>query len=824
MLKDGSVTAVRKAVAAQLNDELAARESGRAERYVSTVRPVMVTLRYVHQIDKDDDDDRVPTSEEGGEAMGGIRVTEEGATVRMETRETDGTTEAEPSPLKLGMELTDEAMVKLGNVAAVRMAVKRSRRAAKQLRVQQAHEKTKDKHGDDEVARVVAELERGQLLRRQLQADEARKALEVRRQHRAADSEVRADERARVNLVRHDSTTVDGETDGDGKANVEASDGLTTAAMIVDVAQQQVKIDSGARYSVAGTDWMARGERKRVDAPVAYVEGIGGFLLDVLGFLVGVDFLGGRQATMDFDRGEVRYAERGHDVIIPFRTTEEKDDSAVAAVRLVSATNLQKSAVQTVEVAVAASDSEEGALLPTVNSGVVLLASAVTKVEKGKILIPAINAYGGRIKLPSRKELGVWIPINQDIELLTMHGELQPERVQAWLDELGDTNMPLDDEHDADIGAKVPDARALILRLLRAYRDLANAQDECPPTTTLNVEHHIDTGDAAPIMMRRRRQAQTEDVIVDSNVDAMLSAGVIEHGEGAWGFPVVLVHKKDGSVRFCAGYRALNSVIRRDVYPLPRIDETLESLGGARLFTTLDLRSGYWRIRVAEEDRDQTAFMTKRGLYRFRRVPFGLTKAPATFQRLMNGVLRGLTWMTCLVYLDGIIIFTKGVIEQHVIELADVLERLRTAGLSLKLKKCTFATTSMEYLGHYLSDKSVQPAERLVRYVREFPRPADATEVKRFVHLAGYYRKFIAAFGSIVEPMTRLLKKDVQWEWSGAQEFAFERVKMLLTTRPLLLYPNFELPFRLVTDASIVGWASASCRITEGMAADRVRQ
>ncbi|GMF43591.1 unnamed protein product [Phytophthora fragariaefolia] len=277
--------------------------------------------------------------------------------------------------------------------------------------------------------------------------------------------------------------------------------------------------------------------------------------------------------------------------------------------------------------------------------------------------------------------------------------------------------------------------------------------------------------------MRRRRQAQTEDAIVDSNVDAMLSAGVIEHGEGAWGFPVVLVRKKDGSVRFCVDYRSLNSVTRRDVYPLPRIDETLESLGGARLFTTLDLRSGYWQIRVAEEDRDKTAFMIKRGLYRFRRMPFGLTNAPATLQPLMNGVLRGLTWMTCLVYLDDIIIFTKGGIEQHVIELAGVLERLRTAGLSLKLKKCTFATTSMEYLGHHLSNKGVQPAER----------------------------KFIAVFGSIVEPMTRLLKKDVQWGWSEAQEFAFERVKMLLTTRPLLLYPNFELPFRLVTDASKVG-------------------
>ncbi|GMF31046.1 unnamed protein product [Phytophthora fragariaefolia] len=163
-------------------------------------------------------------------------------------------------------------------------------------------------------------------------------------------------------------------------------------------------------------------------------------------------------------------------------------------------------------------------------------------------------------------------------------------------------------------------------------------------------------------------------------------------------------------------------------------------------------------------------------------MPFGLTNAPATFQRLMNRVLRGLTWMSGLVYLDDIIIFTKGGIERHVIELGGMLGRLRAAGLSLKLKECTVATASMEYLGHYLSDRGVPPAKRLVHSVQEFPRPVDATKVKRFVHLAGYYRKFIAAFGTIVEPLTWLLKKDTDWEWSELQEFAFERVKMLLTT------------------------------------------
>ncbi|KAE8974448.1 hypothetical protein PR001_g25988 [Phytophthora rubi] len=208
---------------------------------------------------------------------------------------------------------------------------------------------------------------------------------------------------------------------------------------------------------------------------------------------------------------------------------------------------------------------------------------------------------------------------------------------------------------------------------------------------------------------------------------------------------------------------------------------------------------------VAPEDRDKTAFVTKKGLYRFVRMPFALTNAPSTFQRMMNQVLRGLTWSTCLVYLDDIVVFTKGGIERHVMELASVLERLAAAGLTLKLRKCRFAMESMEYLGHELSRDGVRPVQRLLTAVQQFPRPSDAVGAKRFVHLAGYYRRFVAGFGSMMSPITKLLRKRVEWEWTTAQEEAFEMVKEALTNKPLLLYPNFALPFRVATDASTIG-------------------
>eukprot|EP00644_Phytophthora_capsici_P007163 jgi/Phyca11/112447/e_gw1.22.80.1 len=158
----------------------------------------------------------------------------------------------------------------------------------------------------------------------------------------------------------------------------------------------------------------------------------------------------------------------------------------------------------------------------------------------------------------------------------------------------------------------------------------------------------------------------------------------------------------------------------------------------------------------------------------------------------MNSVLRGLTW---LVYLDDIVIFTRGGIERRVREVATVLERLKVAGLTLKLKKCRFAAKSMEYLGYELSNEGVRPLQRLVTAVKEFPTPRDTVEVKRFVHLAGYYRRFVQGFGSMMAPLTKLLRKKVAWEWTAEQELAFNEVKTILTRKPLLLYPDFRLPF-----------------------------
>ena len=187
----------------------------------------------------------------------------------------------------------------------------------------------------------------------------------------------------------------------------------------------------------------------------------------------------------------------------------------------------------------------------------------------------------------------------------------------------------------------------------------------------------------------------------------MLGREIIEPSKSAWSSPVVLVKKKDGSTRFCVDFRKLNGVTRKDAQPLPRIDDTLDTLGQACLFSTLDLASGYWQVQVDPKDQEKTAFVTPFGLYQFRVMPFGLSNAPATFQRLMEHVLSGLHWSICLVYLDDIIVFGKSV-EEHLDQLREVLNRLQNAGLKIKPSKCHLMQTRVRYLGHIVSSKGIE--------------------------------------------------------------------------------------------------------------------
>lgn len=345
--------------------------------------------------------------------------------------------------------------------------------------------------------------------------------------------------------------------------------------------------------------------------------------------------------------------------------------------------------------------------------------------------------------------------------------------------------------------------RVAIETVITEFKDLFNPCGKLPATHI--TQHRIPTGNNDPVYKKPYRVPRHLQPIMEEFIEQQLRDGIIEESNSPWGAPVIIIPKKsiDGTkqYRFCCDYRHLNSKTTTDVYPLPNITETLDHLGESKYFSTIDLRSGYHQLEVAIEDRPKTAFNVPTGHYQYRRMPFGLKNAPATFQRLMDGVLRGLKPKQCMVYLDDVIIFST-TIEQHAQRLREVFSRLRNARLTVNIEKCNFAVKKVTYLGHVITEHGVHTDPRLIDAVKTFAKPNSVKELQSFLGLANYYRKFIQNFASIAQPLTQLLKKGVKFCWTPECDTAFNTLKKKLTESPVLIFPNYSKEFILSCDAS----------------------
>ena len=345
--------------------------------------------------------------------------------------------------------------------------------------------------------------------------------------------------------------------------------------------------------------------------------------------------------------------------------------------------------------------------------------------------------------------------------------------------------------------------RERIARFLQAYEGIYSKGTFDMGRTGL-VEHSVDTGGHRPIRQALRRHPRAHLDEIDRQVDGLLHNGLIEPAASPWASNVVLVKKKDGSFRLCVDYRRLNSITYKDSYPLPHIDTCLSSMNGAVWFSTLDLRSGYHNIPIKQADQDKTAFITRRGCFRYKVMPFGLTCAPSVFQRLMDLVLCGLTYEICLVYSDDIIVFSRD-FDSHMERLKVIFGRLKAANLKLHMKKCCLFQQRVDFLGHVLTREGIEVQPQKVEAVQNWPAPRSLTELRSFLGLCSYYRRFIDGFADIAAPLHALTRKNAQFQWTSEQDEAFARLKERLITAPVLGMPRDEGTYYLDTDASDVG-------------------
>lgn len=329
----------------------------------------------------------------------------------------------------------------------------------------------------------------------------------------------------------------------------------------------------------------------------------------------------------------------------------------------------------------------------------------------------------------------------------------------------------------------------------------------CDLSFTSEVKHFIRTTDENPVYQRNYRYPPHLKEIINEEVEKLLSQGIITHSESPYCNPVWIVPKKlDASGqkkwRLVIDFRQLNQKTIGDKYPLPRIEEILDNLGRCQYFSTLDLAQGFHQIEMDPKSVEKTAFSVDNRHLMFKRLPFGLKNAPGTFQRVMDNVLRPFLYRFCFVYIDDIIIYSKSM-EEHVQHLNQVLQRLREVNLKIQLDKTELFRKEVAFLGHVVSQRGIEPNPEKIKAVKEYPIPTTSKEIKQFLGLAGFYRKFIKDFAKIAFPMTRCLKKGTKIDIQNTEyKNAFETLKTVLINAPVLTYPNFEEPFTLTTDGS----------------------
>ncbi|MEW8548166.1 MAG: pol polyprotein, partial [Candidatus Thiodiazotropha sp.] len=423
--------------------------------------------------------------------------------------------------------------------------------------------------------------------------------------------------------------------------------------------------------------------------------------------------------------------------------------------------------------------------------------------NSGESVISVLNVTDKPIKLKSGDILGHVCPVTENnLETYETPASTQvPEHLQPLIEEVSPELSP---EEKREFGA-----------LISEFQDIFMGPDKKLGQTDLAF-HKIEVGQSRPIKIPPRKCPIVQREVIEEELDKMLEQKVIEPSDSPWSAPICLVKKADGTYRFAIDFRGLNSVTEKDAYPLPNIRQIFDTLSGSKWYNTIDLASGYWQIPLHPDSVKLTAFATPtRGLFHFLVMPFGLSNAGATFERLMERVLGNLQWVKCICYLDDVIIFGSD-FKTTLENLRAVFSRLRAAKLKLKPSKCKFFQRRVAFLGHVATESGTECDPEKTAAIQNWPRPTNVKEVRSFLGLVNFYRSYIPQCASMAYPMNHLTRKHVKFKWDEKCEESFNALKRCLVTPPILAYPTRTGKFLLQTDASGQGIGSILSQEQDG--------
>ena len=356
-----------------------------------------------------------------------------------------------------------------------------------------------------------------------------------------------------------------------------------------------------------------------------------------------------------------------------------------------------------------------------------------------------------------------------------------------------------------DLGTKLSHLplvqRKELAEVITQYREVF---PDVPSKTNL-IEHDVDVGDSAPIKQHPYRVSPMKKELLDKEVQYMLKNDIIEESQSNWSSPCILVPKHDGGFRFCTDFRKVNDKTKSDSFPIPRIADCIDQIGNAKFVSTFDMLKGYWQVPLTQRAREISAFVTPSGLYQYKVMPFGMKNAPATFQRMVNKLVRDIDG--CEGYIDDVVIFSDNW-SDHIRQIKRFFQIMREAKLTINLMKSEFGKATVKYLGHIVGQGQVRPLDAKIQTIVKYPIPTSRKELARFLGMAGYYRNFCLNFSDIAAPLTNLLSKRVKFVWTDDCQLAFDKVKLLLQKSPVLKSPDYEKPFKLIIDSSDVGTGS----------------